>query len=103
MFSFGIVLCEVGLGRAAVGVGPSGSAPPPRLAGCRLESAGAPAREAPGNRVAHNHLHPLGVRWAGWHQAQGDQSQTHLSGTRPQGPPGNSWASRWTDHRAGEC
>lgn len=89
VFSFGIVLCEVGPGWAAVGIRPDGSSPFPNH----------PNRRGSGpQRLLGTEL-PI---------ATCIQAQCNLPSNLLGWPPapralGKCWSSCWTDHRAGEC
>ena len=73
VFSFGIVLCEVGPGAGGSRLQPCAHL----LRSCRLEA-------------AHHCLHPRGQKGA---RPGVTHPQTRLGGTQPQGPASNCWAS----------
>ena len=86
MFSFGIVLCEVGPGAGGSRLQPC----PHLLRSCRLEACWGPRPGRLWGPAAHHCLHPrgqMGVRPGVTHP------QTRLGGTQPQGPAGNCRAS----------
>ena len=86
MFSFGIVLCEVGPGAGGSRLQPC----PHLLRSCRLEACWGPRPGRLWGPAAHHCLHPRGQMGA---RPGVTHPQTRLGGTQPQGPAGNCRAS----------